>query len=43
MSCGGGESAVMVEPAAKRVCSAVTSVVGRIAVEGNIGRLSYYQ
>ena len=27
----------MTEPAAKRVCSAVTGVLRRIAVEGNIG------
>ena len=30
----GGE---MVEPAAKRLCSTVASVVRRVAVEGNIG------
>ena len=27
----------MVEPAAKRLCSTVASVVRRVAVEGNIG------
>ena len=30
----------MTEPAAKRVCTAVTSVLKRIAVEGNIGELT---
>ena len=30
----GGE---MVEPAAKRLCSTVASVVRKVAVEGNIG------
>ena len=38
MSYGGSKSVVVVEPAAKRVCSAVTSMFRRIAVEGNIGR-----
>lgn len=30
----------MTEPVAKRVCSAVTGVLKRIAVEGNIGELA---
>ena len=31
------DGAEMVEPAAKRLCSTVASVVRRVAVEGNIG------
>ena len=33
----GERGAKMVEPAAKRLCSTVASVVRRVAVEGNIG------
>ena len=31
------DGAEMVEPAAKRLCSTVASVVRKVAVEGNIG------